>query len=117
MNHSYRFFQNKDCEFFPCHNIKTLNCLFCFCPLYHLDCGGDYKVLANGIKDCSDCNIPHGPNGYDYVIEKLVGRDDSLWQSASGLPFITQEVWDDLVAVQVERNKVLHKTKEVLGDE
>ena len=27
-----------------------------------------------------------------------------------------QEVWDDLVAVQVERNKVLHKAKEVLGD-
>ena len=43
--------------------------------------------------------------------------DNSLWQSASGLPFITQEVWDDLVAVQVERNKVLHKAKEVLGDD
>ena len=43
--------------------------------------------------------------------------DNSLWQSASGLPFITQEVWDELVAVQVERNKVLHKAKEWLGDE
>jgi hypothetical protein len=43
--------------------------------------------------------------------------DNSLWQSASGLPFITQEVWDELVAVQTERNKVLHKVKEVLGDE
>jgi hypothetical protein len=43
--------------------------------------------------------------------------DNSLWQSASGLPFITQEVWDELVAVQVERNKALHKVKEVLGDE
>lgn len=43
--------------------------------------------------------------------------DHSLWQSPSGLPFITQEVWDDLVAVQTERNKVLHKAKEVLGDE
>ena len=42
--------------------------------------------------------------------------DHSLWQSPSGLPFITQEVWDDLVAVQTERNKVLHKAKEVLGD-
>ena len=43
--------------------------------------------------------------------------DNSLWQSASGLPFITQKVWDELVAVQTERNKVLHKVKEVLGDE
>ena len=43
--------------------------------------------------------------------------DNSLWQSASGLPFITQEVWDELVAVQTERNKVLHKAKEVLDNE
>ena len=49
--------------------------------------------------------------------EAKVIMDDSLWQSASGLPIITQEVWDDLVAVQVERNKVLHKAKEVLRDE
>lgn len=49
--------------------------------------------------------------------EAKVIMDDSLWQSASGLPFITQEVWDELVAVQTERNKVLHKVKEVLGDE
>ena len=53
---------------------------------------------------------------YENWEAKLI-MDDSLWQSASGLPFITQEVWDDLVAVQVERNKVLHKAKEVLGDD
>jgi hypothetical protein len=53
---------------------------------------------------------------YENWEAKLI-MDDSLWQSASGLPFITQEVWDDLVAVQGERNKVLHKAKEVLGDE
>ncbi len=48
--------------------------------------------------------------------EAKVIMDNSLWQSASGLPFITQEVWDELVAIQTERNKVLHKAKEVLGD-
>lgn len=53
---------------------------------------------------------------YENWEAKLI-MDDSLWQSASGLPFITQEVWDELVAVQTERNKVLHKVKEVLGDE
>jgi hypothetical protein len=47
--------------------------------------------------------------------EAKVIMDDSLWQSASGLPFITQEVWDELVAIQTERNKVLYKAKEVLG--
>ena len=53
---------------------------------------------------------------YENWEAKLI-MDDSLWQSASGLPFITQEVWDDLVAVQAERNKVLHKAKEVLGND
>ena len=37
MENSYRFFQNKSCEYFPCHEIKDsgdFNCLFCYCPLY-----------------------------------------------------------------------------------
>lgn len=34
---SYRFFQNRACEFFPCHaveDVEKFNCLFCYCPLY-----------------------------------------------------------------------------------
>lgn len=69
----YKFFQNKSCEFFPCHKVRELNsfnCLFCFCPLYSFkDCGGKYKVLDNGIKDCSGCVLPH--YNYQYIIEKL----------------------------------------------
>ena len=43
---NYQFFQNRDCEFFPCHQgvrKEDFNCLFCYCPLYALgeDCGGD----------------------------------------------------------------------------
>ena len=37
MINSYRFFQNKECEYFPCHkteNEEEFNCLFCYCPLY-----------------------------------------------------------------------------------
>ena len=72
---SYRFFQNKECEYFPCHKIdekqKTdFSCLFCYCPLYHLkDCGGDFKLLENGCKDCTNCLLPHFH--YDYVVQKL----------------------------------------------
>ena len=32
----YAFFQNRDCEYFPCHATKhpeDFNCLFCYCPL------------------------------------------------------------------------------------
>ena len=70
---SYKFFENKECEFYPCHKgAKKLNCLFCYCPLYlKADCGGNYKILKNGIKDCSDCLFVHIPENYEKVIEKL----------------------------------------------
>lgn len=36
------------------------------------DCGGNYTILKNGVKDCSKCFLPHDPKkGYDFVIEKL----------------------------------------------
>ena len=68
----FKAFQHKECEYFPCHNTEYLNCLFCFCPLYHIkDCGGNFTYTDKGIKDCSNCNLPHSKDGYDYVIEKL----------------------------------------------
>ena len=70
---SYKFFQNKECEFFPCHASGKVNCLFCFCPLYSRDdCGGTYTFTERGIKDCSACSLPH--DDYDYVIRKLKER-------------------------------------------
>lgn len=68
----YKFFRHKKCEFFPCHktdDLRHFNCLMCFCPLYQLDCGGNYAFTKEGIKDCSACTIPHFD--YDYVIEML----------------------------------------------
>ena len=64
-------FMNVDCEYYPCHDLRAVNCLFCFCPLYRLDCGGDFRILPNGDKDCSDCTIPHEKDGYKIVIRKL----------------------------------------------
>ena len=73
MNNSYCFFQNSECQFFPCHkNISTdnFNCLFCFCPLYFIqNCGGYSTLTKNGIKDCSNCILPHV--NYDKVIERI----------------------------------------------
>jgi len=72
---NYKFCQNKQCEFFPCHKgIKEedFSCLFCYCPLYpYKDCGGNYVILENGWKDCSNCTIPHDRKNYDYIINKL----------------------------------------------
>ncbi len=73
MKASYKFFQNKECEWFPCHstsNPEEFSCLMCYCPLYNFKrCGGNYKILQNGIKDCSNCTIPH--HKYDYIINKI----------------------------------------------
>lgn len=45
--------------------------MFCYCPLYFLEeCGGNYKISA-GIKDCTDCIIPHKYSGYDYINKKI----------------------------------------------
>lgn len=75
MENSYRFFANKACAYFPCHKVSNeddFNCLFCYCPLYFLEeCGGNHKQ-SNGVKDCSDCMIPHGPRGYDHIVNKIV---------------------------------------------
>lgn len=70
---SYKFFENKECEFYPCHKgLKETNCLFCYCPLYRLtDCGGNYKILESGVKDCSGCTFPHIKGNYEKIIEKL----------------------------------------------
>ncbi len=72
----YSFFQNKDCEYFPCHattHPEHFNCLFCYCPLYALgdNCGGNFTYLDCGIKDCSGCLRPHRADSYDAVTGKL----------------------------------------------
>lgn len=73
----YKFFQHTECEFFPCHKIsnpKKFNCLFCYCPLYMLKdkCGGNFRYIENGMKDCSKCTIPHREDGYEYIMSKLI---------------------------------------------
>lgn len=63
-------FSNTECEYYPCHGVESQNCLFCYCPLYTLDCGGDFTIIK-GVKDCSSCTIVHAEGGYKYVQEKL----------------------------------------------
>lgn len=76
MSTNYKCFSHRECEFYPCHKEADpdhFNCLFCYCPLYLLgtSCGGDYKILDNGVKDCSACLFPHQPENYDTVVQKL----------------------------------------------
>jgi len=34
-------------------------------------CGGSFTYTEDGIKDCSDCMLPHSKQGYDYVNSKF----------------------------------------------
>lgn len=79
MKNSASYFQNKECEYFPCHKTEdreNFNCLFCYCPLYRIkDCGGNYTFTKNGVKDCSKCRLPHRAENYEYVVKKLASED------------------------------------------
>ncbi len=70
-----RFFSNRACEYFPCHpteDTADFNCLFCYCPLYTLpDCGGAFRMLESGIKDCSACLLPHKAAQYETILARL----------------------------------------------
>ena len=61
---NFKFFSHRQCEYF--------HCLFCYCPLYALgeDCGGNFTYYK-GVKDCTDCLIPHSRNAYDYITSRF----------------------------------------------
>ena len=73
IKNNYAYFANRECQYFPCHKTAAgkgeFNCLFCYCPLYALGerFGGNFTYTEAGIKDCSNCLLPHIDGGYDYI--------------------------------------------------
>ena len=52
--------------------MEEINCLFCFCPLYHKEeCCGYYHMI-DGVKDCSKCNFPHKKENFDNLLNANV---------------------------------------------
>ena len=71
----YAFFQNRECEYFPCHKgvaEEDFNCLFCYCPLYALGekCGGGFVYRENGVKSCENCSYPHRREHYEAIVKR-----------------------------------------------
>ena len=64
-------YNQKDSICRKCHETEgVLNCFFCYCPSYDdLDCGGNYIILPNGLKDCSACLSPHKE---EFIKEQLL---------------------------------------------
>lgn len=82
----FRFFQNRQCEYFPCHkgvSEADFNCLFCYCPLYALGrrCGGQYRYNEHGNKVCTDCTFPHLRENYPAVIARYAEIMEVVRQS------------------------------------
>lgn len=70
------YFANISCPYFPCHrggDGEDFNCLFCYCPLYLLGdkCGGAFRFLENGVKDCSACLYPHRRENYEKIVARF----------------------------------------------
>jgi len=91
MEESHKFFANKACMYYPCHDTpeEDFNCLFCYCPLYALGekCGGNfswavYKDIK--IKICSNCPLPHEAKNYQYVMDLLCEENISWMFRESG---------------------------------
>ncbi|MCI5955607.1 MAG: cysteine-rich small domain-containing protein [Clostridiales bacterium] len=79
----YSFFQNRQCEYFPCHqgvDEADFNCLFCYCPLYALGrkCGGNCRYDEKGNKDCSACAFPHQRENYGLVLTRYKDIMDAV---------------------------------------
>ena len=76
MQTSYKYFENTSCEYYPCHkDIEHINCLFCYCPLYHMEkCPGNFSYISSNeqkIKVCENCTFPHKPENYEKIIKIL----------------------------------------------
>ena len=69
---SYKYYQNKKCEWFPCHDtpVWKFNCLMCFCPFYNT------KECVND-NNCEECVYPHIKDNYDSIINTLKGMYES----------------------------------------
>ncbi|MBR7074034.1 MAG: cysteine-rich small domain-containing protein [Oscillospiraceae bacterium] len=72
----YQFFQNRECEYFPCHKgveEADFNCLFCYCPLYTLgeNCSGNFVYTETGVKSCVNCNFPHKRENYTALLKRF----------------------------------------------
>lgn len=98
MQNSYKFFQNRECEYFPCHKTdtpETFNCLFCYCPLYRKEnCIGTPCYILDGkgqrIRDCSYCMTVHRPEMYEKVLEELYRQDFMVSVNVS-------DIWADIM--------------------
>lgn len=78
---SSRYFENTTCEYYPCHAIEKINCMFCFCPLYHFEkCLSKPNYTSTGVKDCSKCIAIHDERNYELIMQLLSRKGDEVFE-------------------------------------
>ena len=90
------FFQNRECEYFPCHGgipEEDFNCLFCYCPLYCLGekCRGNHFYLPNGVKSCERCGFPHRRENYAKILARFPELAELAGRERTGQSFSCSE--------------------------
>lgn len=70
------FFSTKNVNFFPVikqsiPKISTAYSVIVPSMALGSHCGGNFRWLENGIKDCSRCLLPHARSSYSYVTQKF----------------------------------------------
>ena len=60
---------------FPAMPVWTarISTAFSACPLYALGerCGGNFTYSPQGVKDCSNCLVPHRVENYDKICARF----------------------------------------------
>ena len=52
-------FQDKDCEYYPCHNMDDMYCNKCYCSIYPCKNTKYGVYLKNGVWSCKKCTLVH----------------------------------------------------------
>mgnify|MGYP000417579403 CR=1 FL=1 len=77
MENSYRYFENRACKYYPCHEVENdeMNCLFCFCPLYEREhCPGNPEYINSKAESSNPACTAHFPTkreNYDIIMQFL----------------------------------------------
>ena len=67
--------KKRKCKYFPCHERvaeREFDCMWCYCPLYEIDCAGRYEIVGKDmVKDCTNCIMPHAKEGIKYILRRI----------------------------------------------
>ena len=62
--------------------------MFCYCPLYFIECPVNVPLLSNGLKDCMECTVTHRGKKAWTIVRKYLDRHWEKCNEAAQIYFI-----------------------------